>query len=413
MFTSNQSPQYSRIHDIGLIGKQGLETLQRKQVVVFGIGNIGYQTASHLALLTVPLVLVDRGLVEMENLATQGYAVAEIGTPKVYALARRLKAINPDGVIVPLHADIRSLGMAALRDSDLYLCCLDTLADRLHLNEMAYRMGIPWIDAALDGTGQWLYAKTAIYDPRVAQSPCFLCQWDSESLQTALRIERDRARAHTASSPGCPNWRAAINGADFAAPTLSISSLGGIVAGMQCILALNLLLGAGNGKRAHKATMAGTETALNLSGQPFTLRQAHLARQRRCLFDHHLYRHLHALDGAIEELTIARTFEESERLLGPGVVLHVHGRELIAKLRCPDCRGMKAIYQIAEAIREADTICTCGGEMRAAAHDRWSQFNGQQATPFLRRTWDELGLPGNDVITATNGTRVQHFIIGA
>jgi molybdopterin-synthase adenylyltransferase len=193
MFTSNQSPQYSRIHDIGLIGKQGLETLQRKQVVVFGIGNIGYQTASHLALLTVPLVLVDRGLVEMENLATQGYAVAEIGTPKVYALARRLKAINPDGVIVPLHADIRSLGMAALRDSDLYLCCLDTLADRLHLNEMAYRMGIPWIDAALDGTGQWLYAKTAIYDPRVAQSPCFLCQWDSESLQTALRIERDRA----------------------------------------------------------------------------------------------------------------------------------------------------------------------------------------------------------------------------
>jgi molybdopterin/thiamine biosynthesis adenylyltransferase len=412
MIASDRAQQYSRIQAVGFIGKQGLATLQRKQVAVFGVGNIGHQTAYHLALLGVRLVLVDRGLVGMEHIATQGYAVAEIGTPKVYALAKRLTAINADGAIVPLHSDLRSLGMAALQDSDLYLCCLDSLADRLRLNETAYRMGIPWIDAALDGTGQWLYAKTAIYDPRVEQSPCYLCQWDSESLQAAPRVERERADTSRQTARGCPNWRLAIDHGEFSAPTLSISSFGGVIAGIQCIVALDLLLGADHGTRAGTPATAGTEIALNLSNPPFTLRESRLERHRPCLFDHRVYRRLSALDGVSDELTLARTFEEAERLLGPGVVPQLHGRELIAKLRCPDCRGTKAIYTLADAIREADTLCACGGRMRAAAHGRWSEFNGQQAAPFLRRTWAELGLPRKDVVTATDGTRAVHFIIG-
>src|SRR5262245_49520227 len=114
---------YKRIEQTAFVGADGLAKLQGKRVVVLGLGNVGGQVVRHLAMLGVKLMLVDCGSVEPENLTTQGYETGDLGAPKVFATERRLKAINPDSSITSFFLEFARLGVAAMRESDLVLCC--------------------------------------------------------------------------------------------------------------------------------------------------------------------------------------------------------------------------------------------------------------------------------------------------
>ncbi len=67
-------------------------------VVVVGVGNIGSHLAMFLA--RMPLVqqvtLVDHDSYDESNLFSQNISRAEIGKPKVEAVARRLRRLNPE-----------------------------------------------------------------------------------------------------------------------------------------------------------------------------------------------------------------------------------------------------------------------------------------------------------------------------
>ena len=52
---------------------------------IAGLGTLGGETLRHLAMLGVPMVLLDRGMVEPENLGTQGFAADHVGLSKVKA----------------------------------------------------------------------------------------------------------------------------------------------------------------------------------------------------------------------------------------------------------------------------------------------------------------------------------------
>src|SRR5438132_1100871 len=62
--------------------------------------------------------------------------------------------------------DIRRLGLGALRECDLLVSCLDSKTGRAAVNGIATRLGIPWVDGALDGAGRSMFARVAAYDPR-------------------------------------------------------------------------------------------------------------------------------------------------------------------------------------------------------------------------------------------------------
>jgi hypothetical protein len=145
-------------------------------VVLAGCGNIGSHLAPHLA--RIPgvgrVVLVDHDEYEDKNLAGQDIRAADSGRPKVEVQAERLRQIRPDLEVIAVAERLEALPLAHFRNA-LLLGALDSRGARQQLNQIAWRVGSPWIDMAVDGAG--LLCRTTVYQPGV-DSPCLECGWD-------------------------------------------------------------------------------------------------------------------------------------------------------------------------------------------------------------------------------------------
>lgn len=72
------------------------ERIREISATVIGVGAIGRQVALQLAAVGVPrLQLIDFDHVELVNIPTQGYRIADVGRDKVAATANALHEINP------------------------------------------------------------------------------------------------------------------------------------------------------------------------------------------------------------------------------------------------------------------------------------------------------------------------------
>ena len=119
------------------------------------------------------LTLCDADTVDLTNLQRQIlYATTDIGHPKVEAAAARLAAINP-GVTLRLVAsrvgasEIARLTLAA----DVVVDCSDNFETRHAVNRACVAARKPLVSgAAVRFDGQ-----LAVFDPRVAASPCYHC----------------------------------------------------------------------------------------------------------------------------------------------------------------------------------------------------------------------------------------------
>jgi tRNA A37 threonylcarbamoyladenosine dehydratase len=89
-----------------LYGQDGLERIRRAHVCVIGLGGVGSWGVEALARSGIgELTLVDLDDVCISNVNRQLHAVdGELGKPKVEAMTRRVRAINPDCVVHPLQA---------------------------------------------------------------------------------------------------------------------------------------------------------------------------------------------------------------------------------------------------------------------------------------------------------------------
>ncbi len=89
-----------------LFGVDGQERLRRAHVCVVGIGGVGSWAVEALARSGVgELTLVDLDDVCISNVNRQLHAVTgEFGKPKVEVMAERVRAINPDCAVHPLHS---------------------------------------------------------------------------------------------------------------------------------------------------------------------------------------------------------------------------------------------------------------------------------------------------------------------
>ena len=79
------------------IDPEPLERLRQARVLVIGAGGLGSNVTLMLARSGVGcFILVDHDRVEASNLNRQAYFPADIGKPKVQALADHLRMLNPD-----------------------------------------------------------------------------------------------------------------------------------------------------------------------------------------------------------------------------------------------------------------------------------------------------------------------------
>jgi molybdopterin/thiamine biosynthesis adenylyltransferase len=123
------------------------------RAIVIGAGTIGSHLLPHLARMAgiSELTVVDRDASEPSNLLTQNIGTSDVGKSKAMAQVRRLKQINRSIAAMALHRSVEDLALGWLR-GDVILACLDSRRARLVVNQAAWRLGVPWIDAGIDST---------------------------------------------------------------------------------------------------------------------------------------------------------------------------------------------------------------------------------------------------------------------
>lgn len=112
-------------------------------------------------------VLVDPDVVGAENLCRQGFDLADVGSAKVDAVARRLRHVNDAVDVCTIQQRFEA---EASVSADLYLCLADSTAASLAVNRAALATRTPAIWAGVYPGG--LAGEVALWRPGL---PCYRC----------------------------------------------------------------------------------------------------------------------------------------------------------------------------------------------------------------------------------------------
>src|SRR5438105_627565 len=166
--------RYSRQMRFPGIGEDGQHRLLESHVTLCGCGALGTVLANALVPAGVGhLRLVDRDFIETNNLQRQvlfdEHDVAE-NLPKAEAAARKLNAINSSVYVEPIVTDIdRTNILALVEDADLILDGTDNFEIRYLINDVAVKLGKPWVYGGCIGS----HGQTMTILP--GQTPCLRC----------------------------------------------------------------------------------------------------------------------------------------------------------------------------------------------------------------------------------------------
>src|SRR5205085_465856 len=142
--------RYSRQMRFYGVGEAGQEKLLASRVTLCGCGALGTVLANVLVRAGVGFIrIVDRDFVEPSNLQRQvlfDESDVEGNLPKSEAAAIKLRQINSSVTVEPVVADIDRTNIEDLcRDSDMILDGSDNFEVRYLINDVAVKLGKPWV----------------------------------------------------------------------------------------------------------------------------------------------------------------------------------------------------------------------------------------------------------------------------
>jgi molybdopterin-synthase adenylyltransferase len=166
--------RYSRQILFQPIGAEGQEKLAASRAVIVGCGALGTAHAAALVRAGVGAVrIVDRDYVEESNLQRQTLfdeADAAANLPKAVAAERKLRAINSSVRVEGVVTDFDSRNAEELvRGFQVILDGTDNFEARYLINDLAVKLGVPWVYGAAVGS----YAMTMTVLP--GRGPCLAC----------------------------------------------------------------------------------------------------------------------------------------------------------------------------------------------------------------------------------------------
>ena len=164
------SEQFSRTEI--LIGKEGIECLQKAKVAIFGIGGVGSYVVEGLARAGIGnFILIDNDEVCITNINRQIIATTKtVGKPKVEVAKERILEINPQAN-VEIYKEFFMPSTQGILDNTInYIVdAIDTVTAKIELVVRAEQLNIPII--ACLGTGNKLeptkFQVTDIYKTTV------------------------------------------------------------------------------------------------------------------------------------------------------------------------------------------------------------------------------------------------------
>ncbi len=360
-----------------------------KSVAIIGLGAIGSEVVAQVARMSevTRLILVDHGRYDGSNLQSQAIEVGDVGRPKVDVQARRAARRRPGLVIETFAQRIEDVPLGKLR-CDVILACLDSRRARQTVNQAAWRLGIPWIDAGVHaGTDGALLARVNAYLPGPDQ-PCLECSWGPEDYT----LEQAYPCQGPASDP---------------APTGAPTGLGALAASMQVIEAGKIL--AGQIDRAAIGRQILVDAAWN----------RHFVTIYRpnpeCRFDHETWRI--ARNGMRESQALRLALGLGRRArgdTGPAVLLQVEGETFVRRLTCQRCGRQEELVHLWRRLPARRRMCPhCRGTLVASGIDMTDGLRAANLEPrVLAMPLRQFGLRAGDVVTLTHDGVAEHVEIG-
>jgi adenylyltransferase/sulfurtransferase len=227
--------RYSRQMLFAGIGEAGQQRLMDSSAVLVGCGALGTALANLLVRAGIgALRIIDRDYVEPSNLQRQTLfeeadALQEL--PKAVAAERRLHAINSFAKIEGIVSDLSSKNAEELlRGFPLILDGTDNFETRFLLNDVAIRLGVPWIYAAVVAS----YGVTLSVLP--GTTACLACALE------------------TTESAG-DNGDSAKSAEDTCDTVGVLGSAAGAITSLQAVDAIKILLGKTDSVGNHIASM--------------------------------------------------------------------------------------------------------------------------------------------------------------
>lgn len=161
-----------------LIGKDCVESLKEKTVLVFGVGGVGSHCIEALARSGIGhLILVDNDTVSLTNINRQSIAYhSTIGQYKTRAMKERIQDICPKTEVTVHETFVLEENAAELLDGDIdYIVdAIDTVTAKLAIAQIADQRGIPMISSM--GTGNKLHPELFEITDITKTSVCPLCK---------------------------------------------------------------------------------------------------------------------------------------------------------------------------------------------------------------------------------------------
>jgi molybdopterin/thiamine biosynthesis adenylyltransferase len=345
-----------------------------KVVIVVGAGgNIGSHCVPHLG--RIPqvsrVVLIDPDVYEARNKWSQDITARAAGRQKVEVQARRLRRINPALQVIAVADAVQDVPLAWLR-GDVILACLDSREARRAVNQAAFRLGVPWIDAGVEPDG--LLARVQVYVPALDGGPCLECGWDGQDYEL---LEQRYACGNEANAP---------------APTNAFSSLGALAASLQAIECHKLLDG------RFDTLAAGRQILVDAAHHNHYVTR--LTRNPECRFDHEVWSISH---GQIRSPAVAVAealgLDSARQTERSAKALWVEGKAFVRETACLRCGYRHKTFRLQGRLRRADHRCAeCGGRMVAAGFEMIDRLDDTLPGGALGRSLASLGLRAGDVV---------------
>lgn len=340
--------------------------METAHIVMAGAGNTGSHLSPHLARIpaVTRITLVDPDAYDEsgDNLSTQNIDRDDLGRPKVEVQAERVRRIRPDLDVVPIQARIEDVPRGLLR-SDLLVGCLDSKLGRMHLNEISWRLGMPWIDLGLLGSENLARVSTYLPSPNAS---CLECSWDRGPQGEYATLEQPY-----------------LCGAETRSyPSLASSALGALAASLAAIEILKFV-------RADAPSETFGDREVIVDGEHHTMQATKKRRNPGCRFDHRIWR---------VELWVcpvnSTTVGDALRALG---CLRVEGQRFAHGLVCPRCgRRDDALRMNRPLVR----CPACDRRMTASEFGYLDHLDPANAADFSTLTLSNIGFRAGDIVSS-------------
>ena len=350
--------------------------LAAARVLVVGAGALGNELVKCLVLVGVGTVdVVDGDVIERSNLARcPFFTTADEQSPKALVLAAAAGRLNEDVTVTGFDCRVQDLGVGAFAGYDLVLGGLDNREGRLWVNQACRKLGIPWVDGAIEG----LRGTARVFLPD--SGPCYECTLG----------EADRAALAHRMSCTLLSRAEMLEGKT---PTTATSA--SVVAAVKVQEAVKFLSG-----RADLVALAGK--AWNYVGDTMDTWVVEYGEDECCLA-HDRYvgvREIDVTDDPTLEVLLGRAGAEGYS----SVELE---DDLVVATRCSPCGQELSLMRRRGSLKAGDGECrACSAPLaldvvRVLAPDH----------PLLVQPLSILDLAAADVITATVAGRRTHLLV--